>query len=50
MKTIIITLAILFFTGSAYADTATILRGDGSVENWQIIRNGNNIQTNRSGR
>ena len=43
IKTIIIILAILLFSGAAYGDTATVLRGT-KVENWQIYENDGDIQ------
>jgi len=43
MKRLIITLAILLFTGTAFADSATVLRGT-KVENWLVYENDGNIQ------
>ena len=43
MKKAIIILAILLFTGMAFADEGYILKGS-KVEMWQVIRNGDDIQ------
>ena len=43
MKRLIITLAILLFAGTAYADTATVLQGT-KVEGWLAYENNGVLQ------